>query len=161
MAERSPAQRARVLLEQESEMTLATIDDGGRPWVSPVFYALDDEHRLYWTSDVDARHSAALRTAAAVAIVVHGRLDGRTDAVYLDATAVELSGEAEVREGIAVMARGNDRQPDRWWIDGIDDVTGDGPWRVYRATPQEVWVRELRTKGGRRVVGRVPADLGG
>ena len=81
MAERSPAQRARVLLEQESEMTLATIDDRGRPWVSPVFYALDDEHRLYWTSDVDARHSAALRTAAAVAIVVHGRLDGRTDAV--------------------------------------------------------------------------------
>ena len=140
-------------------MTLATVDDRGHPWVSPVFFAVDDEHRIYWTSAVDARHSVALRRPAPVSIVVHGRLDGAVDAVYLEALAVELNEEAEVREGIAVIALRNDRQPRSWWIDGIEDVTGEGPWRVYRATPKAAWVREMRTKGGKRIAGRTPVVL--
>ncbi len=89
----TPQQRARWLIVGAKHMTIATADEGGQPWVSPVFYAHDDEHNLYWVSDRDARHSALVRGRAEIAIVIHDTAYGAIDAVYITATAVELNDE--------------------------------------------------------------------
>ena len=93
MSEAIPQDRARSLIERNSLLPLATVDVAGRPWVSPVFYLLDDDYQVYWVSDVEARHSANVREPAAVAIVIHDVVDRQTDAVYIEGTAVELNDE--------------------------------------------------------------------
>src|SRR3954465_7268138 len=146
MTKGAPKDRGRVLIYRNTLLTLATVDGRGRPWVSPVFYSLDDDYQLYWTSDVEARHSANVRETGVVAIVVHDVMDGETDAVYIEATAVELDDAAAVREGMEVMARRDDLQPAHWRIEDIADVTGEGPWRVYKATRESTWLREMAMK---------------
>ncbi len=139
-------------------MTLATVDGEGRPWVSPVFYSLDDDGRVYWTSDRDARHSANVRATGRVAIVVHDTADGHVDALYMDGTAVELNEAAEVEHGTAAMRRRDALQPERWHIGDVTEVSGPGPWRIYRATPDARWVPSRSSKRGKPVVVRTPAD---
>lgn len=158
MSRPTPQERARSLLARNHLMTLATVDGEGRPWASPVFYSLDDDGRLYWTSDRDARHSANVRATGRVAIVVHDAADGHVDALYLDATATELNEAAEVEQGTAVMRRRDALQPARWHIADVAEVSGAGPWRIYRATPAARWVRSRSSKQGKPVVTRTPAD---
>lgn len=159
MADPTPQERARALIERNTLLALATADPTGRPWVSPVFYAFDDRHRLYWVSDAEARHSAHVRSNGAVALVIHDTVDGRVDAVYVDASAIELDDEDSVTEGMRVMASRDDLQPPYWRIGDIGDVTGSGPWRIYRATRESTWVRDRGERLGKPVVGRVPADF--
>jgi pyridoxamine 5'-phosphate oxidase-like protein len=40
-------------------MTLATADERGRPWVSPVFYAVDGYRDFYWISSPEVTHYRA------------------------------------------------------------------------------------------------------
>jgi nitroimidazol reductase NimA-like FMN-containing flavoprotein (pyridoxamine 5'-phosphate oxidase superfamily) len=159
MSEATPQDRARSLIERNSLLTLSTVDGHGRPWVSPVFYSLDDDYQVYWVSDVEARHSANIRETGAVAIVIHDLVDGHTDAVYIEGTAVELNDEVAVRDGMDVMARRDELQPPHWRIDDIGEVSGEGPWRVYKAIRESTWVRDVGTKGGKTVVGRKSADF--
>jgi nitroimidazol reductase NimA-like FMN-containing flavoprotein (pyridoxamine 5'-phosphate oxidase superfamily) len=158
MTAESPQDRARLLIERNTLMAVATTSNDARPWVSPVFYAIDKESQLYWVSDVDARHSANVRNNGAVSIVIHDqRSAGKVDAVYIQAEAEELTDESDVRLGMDVMA-GPDQDP-KWKIDAISNVTGDGPWRIYRARRTSTEVRKEWIKGGKCVVGREPADF--
>jgi hypothetical protein len=159
MHDATPQVRARSLIERNSLLTLATVDGNARPWVSPVFYSIDDELNLFWVSDLEARHSANVRETGTVAIAIHDQVDGQTDAVYIEATAIELNDKDAVAEGMDVMARRDELQPAHWRINHITDVTGNGPWRVYKATRESISVREMSMKGNKTVVGRMPVDL--
>ena len=154
----TPAERARSLIDRCLDMTVATVDEAGVPWVSPVFYAPDQSHALYWMSARDARHSANVRARPEVAIVIY-EVGPPVDAVYVEAEAVQLDGEDDVRRGIEVIGRRNHLQPDRWRIEGIGDVTGEGPWRIYRAARRSTYVRAATEVGGKPVVTREPADF--
>ncbi len=54
----------RELLESQSTMTLATVDEHGSPDAAPLFFFLRDDLTLYWLSPADSRHSINLRAAA-------------------------------------------------------------------------------------------------
>lgn len=159
MTEATPQDRARSLIDRNSLLTLATVDGEARPWVSPVFYSTDDDHQLYWVSHVEARHSRNVRDTTAAAIVIYDAVDDQTDAVYIDVTVVELNDAAGVLEGMGVMARRDELQPPHWRIGDIGEVTGEGPWRIYKATRSTTWVREVSTKRDNKVVGRKSADF--
>jgi nitroimidazol reductase NimA-like FMN-containing flavoprotein (pyridoxamine 5'-phosphate oxidase superfamily) len=157
MEDASPQERARRLIDDGRHMTVATAGEDGRPWVSPVFYSVDDDQALYWVSDKEALHSVNVRDRPDVSIVIYELDDGVVDAVYVRAIAAELNEETEVRLGIDVMALRE--QPEKWRITDVSDVTGDGPWRIYRAIRQSTQVRVQRTKQGKPVVERVDADF--
>jgi nitroimidazol reductase NimA-like FMN-containing flavoprotein (pyridoxamine 5'-phosphate oxidase superfamily) len=153
----SPDQRAKHLIEDVDHMMLATADPSGKPWVSPVFFVPDpDGYDLYWTSWKDAKHSQNIRGNAQVGIAIY-ETEPRTDAVYIAARAVELDDPDEVRHGIEVMARRE--QPDRWVIKDSSNVTGEGPWRIYRASPETIDVRADAEAGGLPIVTRQRADF--
>jgi nitroimidazol reductase NimA-like FMN-containing flavoprotein (pyridoxamine 5'-phosphate oxidase superfamily) len=61
---------ARAILDSNLYMTLGTVDEDGRPWVSPVYYASDDYKDFYWTSSLEATHSRNIATRPEVSIVV-------------------------------------------------------------------------------------------
>ena len=154
----TPQQRARQLLDQSANMTVATVAPDGQPWVSPVFFVPDGDYDLYWTSEPSARHSANIRADGRVAIVVVQDERGKpVDGVYLTAEAVELSDPEEITRALSVMAAKS--QPERWRINGPEDVSGAGPWRIYRAHPLSIEVRSSDTVAGKPVARREPADF--
>lgn len=129
---------ARSLIDANLYLTLGTADADGRPWVSPVYFATVDYAEFYWVSAHDAAHSRNIARRPQVSMVIfdsqvptyHGR------AVYLSATATELSGH-NLDRGIAVYPG-----PATRGATGItrDDVTAPSPYRLYRADVTEASV---------------------
>jgi nitroimidazol reductase NimA-like FMN-containing flavoprotein (pyridoxamine 5'-phosphate oxidase superfamily) len=155
----SPApERARRLLAEMQNMVLATASADGVPWVTPLAFAAEGSVAVYWTSEPTARHSENLRANPRVAIVIYDdRAGQRVDGVYLEAHARELHERDEILHGIAVLA--GLEQPDRWRIQGPQDVGPDGPWRLYRAELLSAEVRHTTEVNGRAVARREPAGL--
>ena len=146
--------RARWLLETQRLMTVATVDDSGKPHISPVEFVHDDENNLYWVSSKTATHSENIRKRPDVAIVVF--VDDPSDGVFVDARAAELDDEAEIRRAIDLLAR---PQPSKFKVKRPDDVTGDASWRIYKATRGETTVLTDSTENGQAVTIRRPVSL--
>ncbi len=66
--------QARAALTREIDanryMTLATADHDGRPWASPVYYAVAGYREFVWVSDPETTHSRNLAGRPQVAIVI-------------------------------------------------------------------------------------------
>ncbi len=136
---------AEELLAHNRYATLGTITPEGRPWTSPVYFAADDVTSYYWCSTTDSRHSVNLATNDAVSLVVFDSTvapyTGR--AVYAEGTAAavadgDLAGALSVYPGPA--SRGGSALE-------VADVTGDSPWRLWRAVATSVWVLCPRERG--------------
>jgi nitroimidazol reductase NimA-like FMN-containing flavoprotein (pyridoxamine 5'-phosphate oxidase superfamily) len=131
-----PVADARAVIDSNSYMTLGTADESGRPWVSPVWFAHSGYRELFWVSSPDARHSINLAARPEVGIVIFDSQvsPAEAEAVYVSATAEELSGDA-VEPGIEVFSRKSES-------DGLPaysraDVEEPAKLRLYRATATE------------------------
>jgi nitroimidazol reductase NimA-like FMN-containing flavoprotein (pyridoxamine 5'-phosphate oxidase superfamily) len=124
-------------------MTLATADDAGAPWASPVYFAVAGYTEFFWVSSPEARHSRNIAARPQVAIVI---FDSRTPintgrAVYMSALAAELTG-AELERGIGVFsARSLEHGAGEWTR---ADVLAPARHRLYRATASEHYVLSAR-----------------
>jgi nitroimidazol reductase NimA-like FMN-containing flavoprotein (pyridoxamine 5'-phosphate oxidase superfamily) len=94
------------IIDSNRYMTLATADDHGRPWASPVWFAHADYTDFFWVSRPDARHSRNLASRPELAIVVFDSTVpvGGGQAVYVEARAEELSGAVRDK-AIAIYSR--------------------------------------------------------
>jgi uncharacterized protein YhbP (UPF0306 family) len=119
------------LLARHLYLVIGTADEDGRPWVTPVFYAADGEHRIIWVSGPDSRHSRNIAARSDVAITVfdsHAPIGG-AEALYLEATA-EFVPEAQCSAALALL---NKRVPAGKEL-AAQDVGPAGPLRLYQAT---------------------------
>lgn len=80
---------ARAVIEDNKYMTLATADDAGRPWASPVYYTPEGHDLFYWVSSPDAVHSRNLAQRPELSIVIFDSQAqiGAAEAVYMVAGA--------------------------------------------------------------------------
>ena len=133
------AAKARAMVEANRYMTLATADESGLPWASPVWYATDDYRAFFWVSSPQARHSRNLAARPQVGIVIFDSQvpGGAGQAVYLSAVARELAG-AEVDDGIEIFSRRSEAQGLPTW--SSEDVRPPARHRLYRATASEHFV---------------------
>jgi len=126
------------LLEQNRYVTLGTVGEDGRPWTSPVYFAAEGLADFWWVSSEGSRHSVNLGLRPDVSLVVfdstvpayHGRAlyaVGRASVVEVD----EISHGLEVYPG--PESRGGSGLT-------VEDVTGESPWRLWRARADEAWV---------------------
>ena len=106
-------------------MTLATADEDGRPWASPVYYAAGGYREFFWISSPETTHSRNLATRPELSIVVFDSQQppGTGEAVYMTAVGEELSGE-DLAGGLQVYP-------------GPVDVEPPSPYRLYRARVSE------------------------
>ena len=127
------AAMAREIVAANRFMVLGTADAAGTPWVTPVWFAHADHRRFVWVSSPDRRHSRNVTERAEVSIAIFDSTvtpgDGR--AVYMDGRA----GLADLARDLETFNAGG---LDRRW--GLDDVTGDAPYRLYAATITRHWV---------------------
>lgn len=88
------AARARRIIDSIMYMTLATADEHGRPWASPVWYAAASPTQLLWASDPNAQHSRNIASRPEIGLVVFDSTVpiGGAEGVYMEAAAEQLTG---------------------------------------------------------------------
>ena len=135
MTETRAAQVSRVI-GANTYMVLATADESGTPWATPVYFRARDDREFFWVSSPEARHSAniGVRPQVGIAIFDSTVVPGTAEAVYLTATAAEVTTPDALTDGAAVFNSGLARSIP------TEDMTGDGPFRLYRAVATEHYV---------------------
>jgi nitroimidazol reductase NimA-like FMN-containing flavoprotein (pyridoxamine 5'-phosphate oxidase superfamily) len=61
---------AQDVIDRNRYLTLATADQTGQPWASPVWYAHTGYKEFFWVSSPDARHSRNIAARPQVSIVI-------------------------------------------------------------------------------------------
>jgi len=139
---------ARSIIESNRYMTLATADEQGVPWASPVWYAPEGYGELFWVSNPHAKHSQNLAVRPQLAIVIFdSHQAGGWNAMYMSANAEQVT---DVDRGIGIFNRRGEAQGLRAW--GREDVLPPGRHRLYRATVSEHFVLDPHDE-------RHPVDL--
>jgi nitroimidazol reductase NimA-like FMN-containing flavoprotein (pyridoxamine 5'-phosphate oxidase superfamily) len=127
---------ARSIIDSNRYMTLATADENGQPWASPVWYSPVGYRGFLWASKPEARHSTNLAVRPELAIVIFDSHEaGGWNALYASAVAEQL---ADVDDAIGVFSRHGEAQGLRRWT--REDVLPPAPHRLYRATASEMFV---------------------
>jgi nitroimidazol reductase NimA-like FMN-containing flavoprotein (pyridoxamine 5'-phosphate oxidase superfamily) len=131
---------AREIFAAGAYVVLATADDDGTPWSSPVWFATADHRELYWVSHPEARHSRNIAARPQIAMVVFDSTvaPGQGQAVYMTATAEQVTDPAAIERGLAVFSGEAERQGIGEW--GLDRVSGEAWLRLYRASIHEHWI---------------------
>jgi uncharacterized protein YhbP (UPF0306 family) len=131
---------ARRLIEASDYLTLATADQDGLPWATPVWFAHDpDLTRFFWVSKPRARHSVNIAERAETALSVFDSRSpiGQGQGVYVEATSRRLEGD-EAAAGIATFsARSVERGGVAW---SAEDVAADAALRLYEARVGRAWI---------------------
>jgi nitroimidazol reductase NimA-like FMN-containing flavoprotein (pyridoxamine 5'-phosphate oxidase superfamily) len=134
-SDRDDEERRRILrsvIAANRFMTLATADDSGTPWATPVWFASPDGRRFLWVSLPTTRHSRNIAARPDVAIVIYDSQTTPADrqAVYVEATASQVADD-RIDEGMKIFAGELVSQGlDEW---SRDDVTPPRRLRLYQA----------------------------
>src|ERR671924_2109259 len=85
---------ARTIIDPNLYMTLGTADEAGRPWASPVYFAVEDYREFIWVSRPESRHSRNLAVRPELGIAIFdSRVPINTgQGVYMSAVGEELTG---------------------------------------------------------------------
>jgi hypothetical protein len=130
---------ARAIIDGNSYLTIATADQAGRPWASPLWYAHAGYREFFWVSSPAARHSHNLieRPQAGIVIFDSRAPVGNPQAVYLTVTAGEMPGD-QLGQGIEVFSARSQAHGARKWT--LADVQEPAPHRLYLATTSECFL---------------------
>jgi nitroimidazol reductase NimA-like FMN-containing flavoprotein (pyridoxamine 5'-phosphate oxidase superfamily) len=125
------------IIDAARYMVLATADEDGVPWASPVWFAPDGYTRFLWVSREDTRHSRNLAVRPELSIVIFDSSApiGTGEGVYMDALAQQVD---EPDHAIEVFSRRSVEQGGGEWT--VADVSPPAGLRLYRATATEQWI---------------------
>ena len=127
---------ARSIIDSNRYMTLATADEQGSPWASPVWYAPVEYREFLWVSSPEARHSRNLDARPDLAIVIFdSHRAGGWNALYMVAFGERLD---DVEGAIQTFSRHGEAQGLRTWTP--EEVLPPARHRLYRATASEHFV---------------------
>ena len=139
------------VIKTNHHMTIATINNQNKPWVTPVFYVHDDKLNLYWVSYKESIHSKNIRIDENISIVIYGPIPPKNniDAVYIEATAKQLDEENEILPIIDLLSI--QIKEAKYMLSSPTDVMTNAAWRIYKATPHTL---SRRTENGEYINGQ-------
>jgi hypothetical protein len=142
-----PGAVAREIIEANLYMVLATADEAGRPWASPVYFAHAGYTELFWVSSPEATHSHNITGRPEVGIVIFDSRApiGTGQGVYMTAIA-EMVAPETIERGIEVYSRRALAHGGSVWTAADLQATGESAIRLYRATASE---HSILAKDGR------------
>lgn len=142
---------ARRIIDTNWYMTLATADEDGTPWASPVWFAPESETTFLWVSKPEARHSRNLAARPQLAIVMFDSTVpvGGAEALYTEAVAEELEG-LEAERAIAIFSRRSEAFGAGEWT--AERIAAPAELRLYRAVASAQYVLDRTDR-------RVPVNL--
>jgi Pyridoxamine 5'-phosphate oxidase len=136
MEEQGLAALARAIIDGNLYMTLATADEAGRPWASPVYYAVEGYREFIWVSRPESTHSRnlAVRPELGIAIFDSTLPINTGRGVYVSATGGELTGP-DAGGAIATFSSRSLMHGGEEWT--LADVRAPSEFRLYRAIASE------------------------
>jgi pyridoxine/pyridoxamine 5'-phosphate oxidase len=127
-----PAATAKAIIDANLYMVLGTSDEGGHPWVSPVYFAPVGYREFVWVSHWETLHSRNLVARPQVSMVIFDSSVpiGTGQGVYMAGTAEEVTGDARLAaiDAFSSRAVGHGGRP---WT--LEDVEPPATIRLYRA----------------------------
>lgn len=132
------------IINQIIYVTIASVSEDGEPWNSPVYSGFDSNLNFYWSSDKEGQHSKNIRSSGKVFLVIYDSTakEGTGEGVYIQARAREL-GENEAIQTARLVTQERKGQLDEMTETEYQKFTGDSIRRVYKATPQKIWVNDV------------------
>ncbi|PSB01352.1 pyridoxamine 5'-phosphate oxidase family protein [Merismopedia glauca] len=130
--------------------TLSTCSVDGIPWVSPLFFAFDDNLNIYWSSAIASQHSQNLYSnngRAAISIFNTTFPEGSPEGLYFSGVASELDGD-DTEFGLQLLKPRARNPINRTAVDYLND----SPRRMYRFEPKEAWVTGERISVSNQLV---------
>lgn len=153
------AQRAKEIIQKILYITIATVNNTGQPWNSPVYSAFDEDYNFYWASDVKNQHSENIAQNNKIFLVIFDSTakEGTGEGVYILAKAHQLTAEDEIRKALSYLDGrvGKTKDP----VTRVFEFMGDMPRRVYKAVPEKVWMNADGEVNGHYVDKRIEIDL--
>jgi nitroimidazol reductase NimA-like FMN-containing flavoprotein (pyridoxamine 5'-phosphate oxidase superfamily) len=151
-----PNEQARAVLNTIKYATIATTNDKGWPWSTPVaIFHFDNDYTLYWASWKKSQHSINIRDNQNVFIAVYDSTpeNGQpSQGVYIKARAVELTDKEEVMKAALVFKDDPYNPPDG------ERYMGEHARRIYKAVPEKIWMNDDDSVAGDFVDIRVDAE---
>ena len=128
---------AKRVIDGNRYMTIATVDDDGRPWATPVYFSPDGYREMYWISSPETKHSTNIAARPEVSIVVFDSQVpiGGAEAVYMQAHAAELTDPTDAECAAAFRQR----------FEGVktfqpNELRAPAKLRLFRAEVARHWV---------------------
>jgi hypothetical protein len=127
------------IIDASLYMVVATADQTGQPWASPVFFAHDAHKQFFWVSEPGATHSVNLRERREVGIVFYDSRQklGSSKAAYVAGVGRELPAH-ETAEGIEILSKRSVSKGGSEWT--TEDVSPPAHHRLYQATAEAHYV---------------------
>ena len=123
---------ARAIIDTSLYLVLATADDTGQPWSSPVYFAHHGYAEFFWVSAPGAAHSRNIVARPQVGIVIfdsHAPI-GAGQGVYISAVAQPVDGD-DLARGVETFSRRSLAHGGAGWT--VRDVRAGSGLRLYRA----------------------------
>ena len=151
-----PNKQAKTILNRIKYITIATVDENGQPWNTPVAaFRFKDEYTFYWASWQDNQHSKNIRANGRAFIVVYDSSPENnhpTNGVYILANASEISDEQEAMQAALVFKADPYNPSDgKQYLDKY-------PRRIYKAIPRKIWMNTDSRVNGNFVDTRVEVE---
>jgi pyridoxine/pyridoxamine 5'-phosphate oxidase len=139
MGENHEVARAMQIIDANLYMVVATADQSGQPWASPVYFAHSDYREFFWISQPDATHSVNLRDRREVGIVIFDSSVpiNTGQGVYISGVARELPAH-ETADGLTVFSKRSVEHGGEEVM--IDDVRPPARHRLFQATAEAHYV---------------------
>jgi uncharacterized protein YhbP (UPF0306 family) len=128
----------RRIIDASWYMTLASADEDGTPWASPVWYAPESYTTFLWVSRPEARHSQNLEVRPQLGIVIFDSTVpwGGAEAVYMEAAGEQLA-VADAEQAVAIYSERSLRFGAGEWTPERIRAVGV---QLYRATASTQYV---------------------
>lgn len=159
-----PIKKARRIIESTFYMTIATASFEKKPWISPVYYALDDSYTFFWYSRKQTKHSQLIteNNQVAIAIFNSNASEDEVGGVYLEGRAYEVA-EDELHHAIEIYftrSLPNDLVQRQKMVDTPQDFLEESVLRMYKFVPERVYVSGEATKwNGKWIDSRIEVQL--
>ena len=146
------------LIDEINYITVATTDEYGNPWCSPLNCAHDENYNFYWKSPIDCQHSMNIRANNKVFFVL---FDSRVPVdngigIYFRGKAFQIEDD-----NIEEIQKGSDLIAAR--VGKIGSLAMKfikiNPRRVYKAVPEEIWINTIRIINFQNIDGRIKISL--
>lgn len=144
------------IIKKIEYLNIASITPDGMPWNSPVYTAYDKNLNFYWVSWKKNQHSVNIRNNENVFCTVYDSTQkaGTGLGLYFSGRAKELSNPLEMVIGLTVLY-----QRSKHKMRAVVEFLKYFPRRVYRFTPEKVWINGDGNMNGNVIDVREELDL--
>lgn len=122
-------------LKSHRLMSLATVSD--RPWISTVFFAVDDNFNLIFVSHPQSRHAKEIMNNTAVAVAVFGSDQKTSDdkaGVQIEGIASLITGREAIKKALDLWHKANPGMEEELTLEAIENQQKSAVFKIRPIT---------------------------